>query len=63
MQVPTDAPTSPRFLQIKCDLQERLGALCAEMPTPLFNQMVERIALVQFAYEVEPIERTMGRLR
>jgi hypothetical protein len=40
-----------RLVAIIDDVRTRLRLICAEMPTPLFNEMVERIALVQLKYE------------
>ena len=63
MKVPSVEPASPRYLQIRSEVRARLDAICANMPTALFNQMVERIALVQFAYEGDPIDWTLAGLR
>jgi hypothetical protein len=54
MRLPIIAPASEHYLGIVEDVQARLSPICQEMPVPLFNTMVERIALVQFAYEHEP---------
>ena len=40
-----------RLVVIIEEVQARLSLICAEMPTPLFNAMVERIALVQLCFE------------
>jgi hypothetical protein len=40
-----------RLLVIIEEVQARLSLICAEMPTALFNAMVERIALVQLRFE------------
>jgi hypothetical protein len=55
MRVPSIAPTTERYLEIVADVQARLCLICTEMPTPLFNRMIERIALVQLTYEHEPV--------
>jgi hypothetical protein len=55
MIVPAIPPNSARYLQIVEDVQARLCLICREMSTPLFNTMVERIALVQLTYEQEPL--------
>ncbi|MDB4884217.1 MAG: hypothetical protein JWL95_2983 [Gemmatimonadetes bacterium] len=54
MIVPTTAPTSAHYLEIVGQVHDRLRTICIQMPTPLFDQMIERIALVQFTYEREP---------
>ena len=40
-----------RLIAITTDVQTRLRRICAEMPRPLFHEMVARIALVQLKYE------------
>jgi hypothetical protein len=40
-----------RLLVIIEEVQARLSLICSEMPTALFNAMVERIALAQLRYE------------
>jgi ethanolamine utilization cobalamin adenosyltransferase len=40
-----------RLVEIIDDVRMRLRLICAEMPAPLFNEMVECIALVQLKYE------------
>lgn len=63
MKVPTTAPTSKRYCQIRSEVDARLSSICADMPTPMFDQMVERIALVQLSYEGDPLEQMKTRLR
>jgi hypothetical protein len=40
-----------RLIAISDDLHTRLRRICAEMPAPLFREMVEHIALIQLKYE------------
>jgi hypothetical protein len=40
-----------RLIAIADDVHTRLRHICAEMPTPLFKEMVEHIALIQLKYE------------
>jgi hypothetical protein len=51
MNVSSTAPTSERYLEIVEAVHARLSPICHEMSTPLFDQMVERIALVQLTFE------------
>jgi hypothetical protein len=44
-----------RHLAITEEVQARLSLICAAMPTPLFNEMVARIALVQLTFEADRI--------
>jgi hypothetical protein len=50
MNVPSIAPTSARYLAIVAEVRTRLCPICADMSIPLFDQMVERIALVQLVF-------------
>jgi hypothetical protein len=63
MTDPSITPDSPRYLKIRGEVRARLDAICTDMPTPLFDQMVERIASVQLAYEGDPIDWTVARHR
>jgi hypothetical protein len=45
------APTSGRYLDIVEEVHARLSSICREMSAPLFEQMVQRIALVQLTFE------------
>jgi hypothetical protein len=63
MTDPFSTPTSPRYLQIRREVRARLDAVCTDMPAPLFDQMVERIASVQLAYEGDPIDWRVARHR
>jgi hypothetical protein len=63
MTDPLSTPTSPRYLQIRGEVRARLDSICIDMPAPLFDQMVERIASVQLAYEGDPINWTVARHR
>lgn len=63
MKDPAIDPTSPRYLRIRSEVQARLATICAEMPVALFTEMVERIAVVQLAYEGDPIDWTVARRR
>jgi hypothetical protein len=51
MNVSSTAPTSGRYLEIVDEVHARLSSICVEMSAPLFDQMVERIALVQLTFE------------
>jgi hypothetical protein len=42
---------SQRLVVIIEEVQARLSLICAEMPRPLFNAMVERMASVQLRFE------------
>jgi hypothetical protein len=63
MTLPAIHPTSPRYLRIRSEVQTRLTTICADMPVALFTEMVDRIAVVQLAYEGDPIEGTAAGRR
>jgi hypothetical protein len=44
--------TSERYLDIVEEVHARLSPICHAMSAPLFDQMVERIALVQLTFEL-----------
>ena len=52
MNVSPSALTSERYLDIVAEVHARLSPICLEMSAPLFDQMVERIALVQLKFEL-----------
>jgi hypothetical protein len=51
MDSPLSRARAHRLADIIADVRTRLRRICAEMPTPSFDTLVERIAQVQLKYE------------
>ena len=51
VRTPSRSVNAARFLAITEEVQARLSLICADMSTPLFNDMVARIARVQLTFE------------